>query len=141
MKIWAQLTEEERGRATHMFQHDVVDNFLEEGFTFETKDEEDKEELSQIQACLDKAKTLENHSEKVDLCFDDEATFNASFSIALDIAQGSYFIEEGESALFLAEINECFDDDPEGEPVENVDGEQMAEILQFPIKPKKHSLN
>lgn len=141
MKLWDKLTEEERGRAAHMFQHDIIDNFLQEGFTFETKTEEDKEELRQIQACLEKAKTLEDHSEKVDLCFDDEATFNATLSIALDIAQNSYFIEEGESAMFLSEINECFDDDPEGEPVDEDEGEQMAEILQFPVKSKKHSIN
>jgi hypothetical protein len=142
MKIFNHLSETERDRAIHYIQHDVIDSLLEDGLDGKPETDEDKKEFEEMQAALEDIRKLEG-DKQISACFENDALWDLSFSIAMDIAQGAYFLEPNETHYHLDQIENAFedDDDDEGSETDEVVEKEIAEIIPFPSKKPSNTLN
>lgn len=145
MKIFSQLDEKTREHAVHFAQHEVIDSFIANGVEAEPTTEEDKAEFQKIADALQHANTLEEYEDKIEYLFENEAVWDLSFSLALDMAQSAYYHEADETVFYLDAISECFDDEEEVKSDtlndKDKDEEKMADIIPFPSKKPANTLN
>ena len=95
-----------------------------------------------MQAALEDIRKLDE-DKQVSACFENDELWDLSFSIALDIAQGSIFLETNETHYHLDQIADAFSDDEEGAAAKDDQAieKEIAEVIPFPSKKPSNTLN
>lgn len=115
MKQFRNLSDKHKERAIHMAEHIVIDNLLRDGIMLPMEaDDDTKERFEKITALLTEAKEIEDPAEQAEFLMDNDLTGEVIFQEAYDLADEALYIEKGEMAFDLAEIDDHYiDEEPE----------------------------
>lgn len=139
MKLFSSLSDMHKERAIHMSEHIVMANLLEFGFGPVGTTPEQEEHFKKIEEVLEKARLLEDPLEQAGFIFENPLTGDLIFEQAYDMAASSIYLEEGELAFSLDDMNSHFsDEDADGNKTDSKDDGSNETISKATTKDSSH---
>lgn len=136
MKLFQALSDEHKERSIHMAEHIVLESFLENGFEGNPETDEEKAHFAEIREVLETARGIEDHGEQLEFLFENSATGDLIFEKAYELASSAFYIESGEVAFNLDEMDSHFGDDSDEDDAEEI--KKDVEVPPVVKKDNKH---
>lgn len=100
MKLFYQLDEEEQNNALQHCADMVIDDLLDGGIDIDPTTDEDARFKERLDAAVEHIKEISEVQEKVDYLMNDPDISAAVYDIALEMAKGAFYHEEGELVIY-----------------------------------------
>jgi hypothetical protein len=106
MKLFHQLTPEQKDNGLHYCLNIILNDIFEHGTQLEPHNDEEKEVMGKVMAAVESVKDLPTIEDRIDALMADDEINSLLHDAAEEMAKGVYYMADNEMVIFEDEITD-----------------------------------